>query len=397
MAATPTPSWRRCCNNCAARPIRPNGTKWPSKPRRSSKPTWPTSTCWWCHSSRPPARRSRATRCTPATCTSSTIKSPWRPRREAGSHQMFAYIAQRLVGAVSVLFVVSVVSFGLYALTPGDPAVVLLEAAGIHSPPPDAVAAKRLELHLNDPLPVQYIQWLGGALRGDFGRSFRSYTPVSELYLSRIGATGLLAVCATVLSIVIALPLGILAAYRRGQLADAIAQIVVALGGSMPGFWIGLLLVLLFAVNLHWLPAFGSPTPTGIVLPAIVLAVANIAVLTRLTRSAVLDVLNQEFVTVAHAKGLAPRRVTLKHVLPNIFVPLLTVLGLVFANLMVGTAVVEYVFAWPGIGRLAIDSALVRDQPVVVGFTVAAGLIFTLMNLLVDVGIAAVDPRVRSL
>ena len=132
-------------------------------------------------------------------------------------------------------------------------------------------------------------------------------------------------------------------------------------------------------------------------LPAIVLAVANIAVLTRLTRSAVLDVLNQEFVTVAHAKGLAPRRVTLKHVLPNIFVPLLTVLGLVFANLMVGTAVVEYVFAWPGIGRLAIDSALVRDQPVVVGFTVAAGLIFTLMNLLVDVGIAAVDPRVRSL
>jgi peptide/nickel transport system permease protein len=310
---------------------------------------------------------------------------------------MFAYIAQRLVGAVSVLFVVSVVSFGLYALTPGDPAVVLLEAAGIHSPPPDAVAAKRLELHLNDPLPVQYIQWLGGALRGDFGRSFRSYTPVSELYLSRIGATGLLAVCATLLSVVIAIPLGILAAYRRGQPADRFAQIVVALGGSMPGFWIGLLLVLLFAVNLHWLPAFGSPTPTGIVLPAIVLAVANIAVLTRLTRSAVLDVLNQEFVTVAHAKGLAPRRVTLKHVLPNIFVPLLTVLGLVFANLMVGTAVVEYVFAWPGIGRLAIDSALVRDQPVVVGFTVAAGLIFTLMNLLVDVGIAAVDPRVRSL
>jgi peptide/nickel transport system permease protein len=122
-----------------------------------------------------------------------------------------------------------------------------------------------------------------------------------------------------------------------------------------------------------------------------------VAVLTRLTRSAVLDVLNQEYVTVAHAKGLAARPVTLKHVLPNVFVPLLTVLGLVFANLMVGTAVVEYVFAWPGIGRLAIDSALLRDQPVVVGFTVAAGLIFTVMNLLVDVSIAAIDPRVRSL
>src|SRR5713226_4774373 len=129
---------------------------------------------------------------------------------------MFAYIAQRLAGALSVLFVISVVSFGLYALTPGDPAVVLLEAAGMHSPPPDAVAAKRIELHLDDPLPVQYVQWLAGAVRGDFGRSFRSYTPVTQLYLSRIGATGLLAICATLLTIVVALPLGFLAAYRRG-------------------------------------------------------------------------------------------------------------------------------------------------------------------------------------
>jgi peptide/nickel transport system permease protein len=310
---------------------------------------------------------------------------------------MFAYILQRLLGALSVLFVVSVVSFGLYALTPGDPAVVLLEASGMHSPPPEAVAAKRAELHMDDPLVLQYVHWLGGAVQGDFGRSFRSYTPVAELYLSRIGATGLLALCATALSVVIALPLGVFAAYHRGRLADSLAQVVVALGGSMPGFWISLLLILVFAVNLHWLPAFGSPTPTGIILPAVVLAVANVAVLTRLTRSAVLDVLNQEYVTVAHAKGLAPRPVTLKHVLPNVFVPVLTVLGLVFANLMVGTAVVEYVFAWPGIGRLAIDSALLRDQPVVVGFTVAAGLIFTVMNLVVDVGIAAVDPRVRSL
>jgi ABC-type dipeptide/oligopeptide/nickel transport system permease component len=309
---------------------------------------------------------------------------------------MSTYILQRLLGALGVLFVVSVVSFGLYALTPGDPAVVLLEASGIHSQPPEAVAAKRAELHLDDPLVVQYVHWVEGALHGDFGRSFRSYTPVTDLYLSRIGATGLLAVVATALSVLIALPLGILAAYRRGRLADSMAQIMVALGGSMPGFWIGLLLILVFAVNLHWLPAFGSPTPNGIVLPAIVLAIANVAVLTRLTRSAVLDVLNYEYVTVAHAKGLPSRGVTLKHVLPNIFVPVLTVLGLVFANLMVGTAVVEYVFSWPGIGRLAIDSALLRDQPVVVGFTVAAGLIFTVMNLVVDVGIAALDPRVRS-
>ena len=309
---------------------------------------------------------------------------------------MLHYVAQRLLGALMVLFVVSVVAFGLYALTPGDPAVVLLEASGIHSPPREAIDAKRVELHLNDPIPVQYLNWLGGALHGDFGRSFRSYTPVSDLYLSRIGATALLASVATLLSLIIGLPLGILAAYQRGRIADRVAQIVVALGGSMPGFWIGLLLILVFAVELHWLPAFGSPTPQGIVLPAIVLAVANVAVLTRLTRSSVLDVLSQEFVTVARAKGLSEHAVRVRHVLRNTYIPLLTVLGLLFANLMVGTAVVEYVFAWPGIGRLAIDSALLRDEPVVVGFTVAAGLIFTVMNLLVDMAIAAVDPRVRT-
>ena len=310
---------------------------------------------------------------------------------------MMAYLLQRVLGALSVLLVLSVVAFGLYALTPGDPAVVLLEASGIHSPPREAIVAKRAELHLDDPLPVQYINWLAGAVHGDFGRSFRSYTPVAELYLSRIGATALLACVSTVLSLFLALPLGILAAYHRGRIVDRLAQIVVALGGSMPGFWIGLLLILLFAVQLRWLPAFGSPTPSGIVLPAIVLAVANIAVLTRLTRSSVLDVLGQEFVMVAHAKGLSGRAVTLRHVLRNTYIPLLTVLGLVFANLMVGTAVVEYVFSWPGIGRLAVDSALLRDQPVVVGFTIAGGLIFTTMNLLVDVGIATLDPRVRSL
>jgi ABC-type dipeptide/oligopeptide/nickel transport system permease component len=309
---------------------------------------------------------------------------------------MTAYLLQRLLGALSVLFVLSIVAFGLYALTPGDPAVVLLEASGIHSPPREAVTAKRAELHLDDPLPVQYLTWLAGAVHGDFGRSFRSYTPVTELYLSRLSNTALLASTSTLLSLVIALPRGVLAAYHRGRIIDRLAQIVVALGGSMPGFWVGLLLILAFAVQLHWLPAFGSPTPAGIVLPAIVLAIANISVLTRLTRSSVLDVLNQEFVTVAHAKGLNGRAVTVRHVLRNTYIPLLTVLGLVFANLMVGTAVVEYVFSWPGIGRLAVDSALLRDQPVVVGFTIAAGLIFTLMNLLVDLGIAALDPRIRS-
>src|SRR5258708_5284292 len=296
---------------------------------------------------------------------------------------MLQYLARRLLGAVMVLFVVSVVAFGLYALTPGDPAVVLLEASGIHSPPREAIDAKRAELHLNDPMPLQYLNWVAGAVHGDFGRSFRSYQPVTELYLSRIGATALLACVATVLSVAVALPLGILAAYQRGRLVDRLAQIVVALGGSVPGLWIGLVVILAFAVELHWLPAFGSPTPQGIVLPAIVLAVANIAVLTRLTRSSVLDVLGQEFVTVAHAKGLSAQAVRLRHVLRNTYIPLLTVLGLLFANLMVATAVGEYVFARPGIRRLAIYSGRLPDSPRVVRFPVALGLNFTVLDLLV--------------
>jgi peptide/nickel transport system permease protein len=182
---------------------------------------------------------------------------------------------------------------------------------------------------------------------------------------------------------------------RRGGPLDAVAQLVAVVGAAVPGFWIGLLLILVFAVKLHLLPAFGSPTPRGIILPAVVLAIANVAVVTRLTRAATLDVLGQEFVTVARAKGLRPRLVLLRHVLPNTFVPVLTVLGLQLANLLDGTAVIEYVFAWPGIGRLAIDSALLRDQPVVVGFCVAAGLIFATANLAIDVGLARLDPRMR--
>src|ERR1700687_159687 len=164
---------------------------------------------------------------------------------------MVNYLLQRLLGAISVLFGVSVVAFGLYALTPG----------ALYSPPREAIDARRAELHLNDPMPVQYLNWIAGELHGDFGRAFRSYTPVTELYLSRIGATALLACVATLLSLIIALPLGVLAAYQRGRMADRVAQIVVALGGSMPGFWIGLLLILVFAVELHWLAALGSPKP----------------------------------------------------------------------------------------------------------------------------------------
>ena len=310
---------------------------------------------------------------------------------------MRRYVFGRLFAAVPVLFIVSILAFGLQALAPGDPARILLDADGSRSPPPEAVAAKRLELGLDDPLPVRYVNWLTDAVRGDLGDSFRSRRPVTELYLERMPATLALAILATAFSALIAVPLGALAAYNRGRALDGLAQLLAVGGAAIPGFWISLVFIFIFAAELQLLPAFGSLTPKGIILPAVVLAVTNTALLMRLTRAAVLDVLGQEFLDVARAKGLSTAVIARRHVFPNVTAPVLTVLGLEFAGLMTGAAVVEYVFAWPGIGKMAIDAALVRDIPVVTGFAVAAGLIFVLVNFAVDLAVAVLDPRVRSL
>ena len=306
------------------------------------------------------------------------------------------YVAGRILAVFPVLFVISVLAFGLEAITPGDPATLLLQASGLETITPDDIALKRSELHLDDPLPVRYGDWLIGVLHGDFGRSFRSYTPVTDLYLSRIGATALLAACAAIVGAIVAVPLGTIAAYHRGGLFDAVAQVVAVLGAAVPGFWLALVTIFFFAARLHWLPVFGSPTPRGIVLPVTVLVVTHVAVVTRLTRASVLDALGQDFVRVARSKGMSPAAIARRHVLPNTLVPVLTVMGLETANLMTGSAVVEYVFAWPGIGKLAIDAALLRDTPVIAGFAIAAGLIFVALNLAVDLVVAMVDPRVRS-
>jgi peptide/nickel transport system permease protein len=303
----------------------------------------------------------------------------------------------RLLAAVPVLIIISMLAFGLQAMAPGDPARILLEASGVSPAPPEAVAAKRAELKLDEPLPVRYVDWLTDAVRGDLGRSFRSYRPVTELYMDRLPATVALAVLAMALSALVAVPLGTLAAYHRGRALDNLAQIVAVAGSAIPGFWIALIFIYVFAAELQLLPAFGSLTLKAIILPAVVLAVTNTALTTRLTRAAVLDVLSQEFVNVARAKGLSAGAVARRHVLPNVVVPVLTVIGLEIAGLMTGAAVVEYVFAWPGIGKMAVDAALVRDIPVVTGFAVAAGLIFIVVNLAVDLTVAALDPRVRRI
>jgi peptide/nickel transport system permease protein len=306
------------------------------------------------------------------------------------------FVLARLAAAVPVLVALSLIAFALESLAPGDPARLLIEASGMRPAPPEAVAALRAELGLEEPAPLRYARWLGDAVRGDFGRSYRTYKPVAETYLTHFPATLLLASVSIALAGAIALPLGLVAAYRRGRAADTAAQLLSVVGAAVPGFWLALLAILLFAVTLRWLPAFGSLTPAGMALPVLVLTVQNLAVMTRLTRAVTLDVLGQDFVGVARAKGLPGLRIAWGHVLPNVLPPALTQFGLELAHLLAGAAVIEYVFAWPGIGRLAVEAALVRDGPVVVGFTVAAGLLFIGVNLAIDLIVAAVDPRVRA-
>lgn len=309
---------------------------------------------------------------------------------------MLAHILSRVAATVPVLLIISIVAFMLHALAPGDPARLLVEASGYSPAPPEMVAEKRAELKLDQPVLTRYLDWLRSAVQGDLGRSYRSYEPVVTLYLDRLPATLTLAAVAGLLSGVIAIPLGILAAYQRGKIVDRLTQGMVIIGAAIPGFWIALVLMFVFGVTLGWLPVFGSLTPKGIILPAVVVALPMTAVLTRLTRAATLDVLGQEFITVARMKGLTTNTIARRHVFPNVVGSVLTVFGLEVAGLMTGAAVVEYVFAWPGVGKLAIDAVLLRDTPVVVGFAVAAGLSFIIVNLLVDIVVSAIDPRIRS-
>lgn len=309
---------------------------------------------------------------------------------------MIAYIARRLLTGLSVLFTVSLLAFSLNALTPGDPAALLLQASGMNPVLEDARLAKRAELRLDDPLPLRYLDWLGKAVRGDLGYSFRYYQPVTTLYLERLPATFTLAAVAMLISMLIALPLGMLAAYRRGGLLDSLAQVIAVLGAAVPSFWLALVGIFLFAATLRWLPSFGSLTPQGIIMPALVLALPNIAVLTRLTRAAVLDILGQEFVVVARAKGLHDHHIAAGHVLPNGLVPIVTVFSLESAHLLTGAAVVETVFAWPGVGAMVVDAALLGDIPLLVGFAVFAGITFVIANLIADLLVATLDPRIRS-
>ena len=312
---------------------------------------------------------------------------------------MLAYTVRRVVLTVPVMLLVATGVFLLLHLTPGDPVGVMLGS--------DASEERRLEvrrqLGLDDPLPVQYVRWLGNVARGDLGRSLFLNKPVTAALLERVQPTVSLTILACLVAIGVGIPAGVVAARWRGSWIDLGSMGISMLGISMPTFWLGLLLILGFAVRLRWLPVAGyEPLSSGVweslrylILPALTLGAAQGALLARMTRSMMLEVLGQDFVRTARAKGLAERAVLLRHALRNGFIPLLTVIGVTFAVLMGGAVVTEQIFNIPGVGRLLIQAIGRRDFPLVQGTVLAIAALYVLVNLAVDLLYALIDPRIR--
>jgi peptide/nickel transport system permease protein len=313
---------------------------------------------------------------------------------------MLRLIARRLVIAIPTLVLVSLFVFTLQKLLPGDPALAM---AG-EERDPQVIEAIRQKLHLGDPLIVQYFTWLGGVLTGDLGVSLRTGQPVLTLIASKLPVTLELASFAIVIAMSIGVPAGILSAVRRGSAADIAGSAVGLFGVSIPNFWLGILLILVFAVKLRWLPASGytplSEDPienlSTIFMPALVLAASPAATLMRQTRAAMIGVLRADYVRTARAKGLLPRAVILKHAFRNALVPIITLSTLLFGEMLGGAVLTEQVFTIPGFGKLLVDAVFNRDYAVVQGVVLCVATGFILLNLLADTLYFAVDPRVRA-
>jgi len=309
------------------------------------------------------------------------------------------YVARRLVVLVPTLFIVSILIFGLQQLLPGDPAMAL--AGEEHDP--GAVAAIRAKYHLDRPLVVQYGIWIGNVVRGDFGQSLRNRIPVSELLASKLPVTVELAVCSMAIALVIGVPAGILSAARKGRAIDVVANFVALSGLSVPHFWLGIMLILLFAVRLGWLPASGYVPPwenlrlnlTTILLPSFVLGTGVAGVMMRHTRSAMLETLGADYVRTARAKSVSERMVVVKHALRNALIPVITLGAIEFGRLLSGAVLTEQIFAIPGFGKLLVDGVFNRDYAVVQGVVLVSATLFVLLNLLADVLYFLANPRLR--
>ncbi|MGH2349568.1 MAG: ABC transporter permease [bacterium] len=329
------------------------------------------------------------------------------------------YVGRRLLETVPVVFGVLLVVFAISHLTPGDPVLIAL---GEHATP-EAVERLRAELQLNDPLPIQFAKYLGQALRGDLGRSIQNNEAVTEELVNRFPATIELTTAAMLIASVVGILTGVIAAARQNSWFDGTSMVIALFGFSMPIFWLGIMLILLFAWYLGWFPISGrldyamelsrltnlyvvdamltrnwaalQDALRHLVLPAVTLASVPLAIIARMTRSSLLEVLRQDYVRTARAKGLGERRVVSRHALKNAFIPVITVIGLNVGALLGGAILTETIFAWPGVGRLVVDAIFARDYPIVQGAVLVIALVFVLVNLLVDLSYAVLDPRIR--
>ena len=308
---------------------------------------------------------------------------------------MTRYLLRRLFYLVPVWLGISFVAFSLANLTPGDPARLMLQRQLERQPTPEEVARARDELQLDDPFIVRYVRWLGDAMTGDLGTSYRTGESVLGALIDRFPNTLQITLLGLLAALAVALPLGILSAVWRRSPIDHLSRVVALLGASMPSYWVAYLLILVFAVRMKVLPVAGQGTWQHLVLPSITLGLGASASLMRLTRSEMLEVLGQDFIRTSRAKGLGPRAVVIGHALRNALIPVTTVAGLRFAGLLGGAVIVETIFAWPGIGKFVLDSIFDRDYPVVQGFVMFMGTVFLLVNLLVDLSYAWLDPRIR--
>ena len=316
---------------------------------------------------------------------------------------MFRYLLRRILLMLPTLVIVTFLVFLLLFLSPGDPVLLLVPIDEVGQMTDEEMDQLRHKLGLDRPIYVQYADWLTNVLRGDLGRSIHQRRPVSELLATRFPVTLELALLSVLTATVVAVPIGIYTAVRPGSIGDFVGNIVALMGVSAPNFWVALLLIVLFAVHLGWLPAGGFTRITEdpvkhierMILPVITLSTALMAVTMRLTRSSMLEVLNEDYVRTARSKGLAQRRIVFVHALKNALIPVVTTVGIQIGRILGGTIVIEIIFSFPGMGKLLLDAIFGRDFPIVQGSVLLITLTFMGINLFVDLTYAVIDPRIR--
>ncbi|RDY28239.1 ABC transporter permease [Romboutsia weinsteinii] len=305
---------------------------------------------------------------------------------------MFRYIRNRLLMLIPVILGVTFLVFYIMSFSPGDPAAIILG----DNASAESIAQLQEELGLNEPVIVQYAKYMKKCVTGDLGESYATGRDVFEEVMSRLPNTFALTFWAMIVAIIVSIPVGIISATKQYSLVDSISMIAALIGVSMPNFWFGLLMIMLFSLNLGWLPSGGASSYISLIMPAITIGVSCAANITRTTRSSMLDVIRQDYIRTAKAKGVNKKKVVRKHALRNALIPVITVIGLQFGNLLGGAVLTETVFSWPGVGRLIVDAIKAKDTPMVLGCLIVFAVCFSLVNLLVDILYGYIDPRIKA-